>query len=89
MIRRRQAVFTDQRHELLRRNEERDCINETKEAQNDEPRQPVGISAMEKFSEDILSHHNIMGAGPIWSLLEANALEDFDETGVRTHRIPF
>jgi hypothetical protein len=44
---------------------------------------------MKKFSEDILSHHNIMGAGPIWSLLEANALEDFDETGFRTHRIPF
>jgi len=82
-------MFADERDELLCCDQKGNCINKTKQAQNSEPGEPIRIPAMEKFSEDILSHHNIMGAGPIWSLLEANALEDFDETGFRTHRIPF
>ena len=46
-------MLTDQRHELLRSDEKRDCINKTEEAQNNKARQPIGISVAEKFLEKI------------------------------------
>ena len=57
MVRRRQAVLADQRDELLRGNEKCDGVNETKQAQNDEARDPVGISVREKFVEKIVHAH--------------------------------
>ena len=57
MIRRCQAVLADERHELLRGDQERNRVNETEQPQNDEARQPVGISASMKPFEEIVARH--------------------------------
>ena len=44
--------------ELLGSNQKRNCINETQQSQNNESRQPIGISACEKLLEKILIIHS-------------------------------
>jgi len=48
MTRRGQSVFPNQRNELLRRNEKCNYVNETKQAQNDKPGEPIGVARFKK-----------------------------------------
>jgi hypothetical protein len=50
-------VLAHQRDELLGGNEKRNRINETEQSQNNETRQPIGISACEKFLKCIAPVH--------------------------------
>src|SRR5437763_3716725 len=50
-------MLADERNELLRCNEKCDCVNETKQSENNESGEPIGIAAMEKHSEGFLVHH--------------------------------
>src|SRR5204863_7904611 len=49
--------MTNQRHELSGRDQKRDCIHEAQQSENDESGQPIGISAREKFLEDVFVIH--------------------------------
>lgn len=55
MIRRRQAVFADQWHELLRRDQKCNCVNESKQSQNNKAREPIRISAGKKLPNKSVS----------------------------------
>src|ERR1700680_5138111 len=48
-------MLADQRDELLRRNKECDCVNETEQPQNNKARQPVGISGRQKLLKKIIA----------------------------------
>jgi hypothetical protein len=50
-------VLADKRHELLCCYQKCDRINEREQPQNDETRQPIGISACEKLVQKILVIH--------------------------------
>ena len=56
MVRQR-ILMSNQRDQLLYSNQERNRINKTKETQNDETRQPIGISAREKLVQKALVVH--------------------------------
>src|SRR5438876_12408456 len=58
MIRRCQSMRADKWHQLLRRNEKCNRINETEQAKNNKARQPVRISAGEKPFDNafVISH---------------------------------
>ena len=49
------SASTDQRNELLRRDQKRERVNKTEQAQNDEPCEPVSISAREKRLKEIIA----------------------------------
>src|SRR5216110_1317528 len=49
--------MTDQRHQLSGCHEECDCVNKSEQSENDESGQPIGISAREKFLEDVFVIH--------------------------------
>src|SRR5439155_6391479 len=59
IVRRRETFAADQRNELPRRDQKRDRVNKTEQPQNDESRQPIGISAREKFHENIFVSHSV------------------------------
>ena len=61
-------MLADERHELLRSDKKRNCINKTEEAQNNKARQPIRISTGEKPSENVLVIHN--GRWPRSPLIE-------------------
>src|SRR5436189_6263456 len=48
MRRWRQATLTNERDELVGCDQKCDCIDKSKQPQNDKPRQPIGISQREK-----------------------------------------
>ena len=50
-------MLAHQWNELLGGNKKRNRINETQQSQNNPPRQPIGISACEKFVEDVFVIH--------------------------------
>src|SRR6266496_1295680 len=52
-----QSVLADEGHQLLYRHQKCDCVNETEEAQNDEARQPIRISAREKSLKKVITGH--------------------------------
>src|SRR6267378_5560216 len=49
--------MTNQGHQLSGRHEECDCVNKSEQTQNNESRQPIGISLGEKFLEDVFVIH--------------------------------
>src|SRR5438067_3142007 len=49
--------MTNQRHQLSGCHEECDCVNKSEQSENDESGQPIGISAHEKFLDDIFVIH--------------------------------
>ena len=48
-------MLANQRHELVCRDQKCDRVDESQQSQNDEPRQPIGISQREKFLEKWLA----------------------------------
>src|SRR5437879_2217312 len=49
IVRRRQTASANQWHELSGRDQKRDRVNKTEQPENDEPRQPIRISARKEF----------------------------------------
>ena len=46
-------MLANQRDELVCRDQECDCIDKSKQSQNDKPRQPIGISQREEPFDQI------------------------------------
>src|SRR4029077_187958 len=57
MCRWRQAMLANERDELVGGDEKCDCIDKSKQSQNDKPRQPIGISQREEALKHILVIH--------------------------------
>ena len=47
-------MLANQWNELVRRDQKCDCIDKSKQSQNDKPRQPIGISQLRKVFGECL-----------------------------------
>ena len=53
-------MFANQWNQLVCRDQECNCIDKSKQSQNDKPRQPIGISELKKLLDEIsqiMRHH--------------------------------
>src|SRR5262245_15904478 len=59
---RRYPMLANQWDKLVGRDQECDCIDKSKQSQNDKPCQPIGISLRKEFLENafVLSHSEIL-----------------------------
>jgi hypothetical protein len=94
---RREAVLANEREQLLRSYQKSDGIDKAKQPQNNEARQPIGISTGEDFLQEFVRTHNVMNqhlaetsnVEQETGLWQADALEDVHKTRIRSKRIPF